>query len=319
MVSLIILIVFSSLIFLVKYNKKLRVRYYKIQTTSLLKALIIWIFIGFLRLDNNMDWIDIVFVEPVIQLDNILLSFISLTLISISLVTKTNRIRIILILIESAYFVTKLLFVKGGYDFGYSGGFQNPFVVGYDVLGLALRLFCIAKIYSKKDNLIQIGILINLLIAMKTINPVMDHRLVNLSHQIEKKNFYNRLEGEYEGLICKKSYENDSILPFDENGDPSIYQLLFQNDTVVKGFREVYSCNKAKLIIDSTRFKLFSDSLSFETDILIRSKRMGSLNNINDTSFDVPHRIIKFSKDSLIAEFGFQYMYQLKMKKENAY
>ena len=118
-----------------------------------LPGLIIWTVIGFyFMLDNNSDFGCNINNWSVFSTQNIGYSVISLILLLIAIIIRPQRLQITFLLCEFAYWLFKMITIKGGYAVGIGGG-PNFAVVYFDTIALFLRLLVLYKLLNYKFSL----------------------------------------------------------------------------------------------------------------------------------------------------------------------
>jgi hypothetical protein len=123
-----------------------------------LPGLIIWTVIGFFfLLDNNSAFGCTVNNSPVFSTHNIRYSLISLILLLIAYFIRSEKLQIAFLLCEFAYWLIKLMTIKGGYAVGIGGG-PDFTVVYFDTIALFLRLLVLYKLLNYKISLYYIFI-----------------------------------------------------------------------------------------------------------------------------------------------------------------
>ena len=127
-------------------------------------SLLTWIIVGFFfGLDYTIDSGCIPISVPIFGLKSLLFSSISCVLVLASFFIKKRSLKVVSILIELMYWVTKLLFIKGGYATGF-GGDPLSTVVTYDLLAVFFRLLLLRTILADKINKPKLIIALSIII-----------------------------------------------------------------------------------------------------------------------------------------------------------
>jgi hypothetical protein len=155
----------------------------------LIYLLLLWSVLGFFtNLDYSQQCGDIIFSTPILKIYQIFYSTISILLLSACLIFVNARRT--LLIIETLYWIFKLILLKSGYNTGWG---IDLFIFSYDFIGLLLRVCTISLLFNK----IKIGIYLipvfsagiilvksflfdcqNDFVSNKVINSVLSQRLI---------------------------------------------------------------------------------------------------------------------------------------------
>jgi len=280
--------------------------------------LISWITIGFLtRLDNNQDWGCIIQSAPIFGLDNIVFSSISLIIILLSWRVKQKSIKLLFILVETFYFLTKFLFIKGGYVVGITAG-PNDFVVLYDYISILVRILIIANLLEKQFRLYLFEIIAIILISIKVFFPHYTEYFTQSLNNIESNNTLKKLSGNWSGNVYYTETIADTVEATNENTENLLLvDILASNDTILILKKDTVFSETISLQIDSVNFSFESSIFNESLFINMQSKYYGFFYRHVDSVGFADMYVRKLSKDSIhldITSHGAAYKLKLEKK-----
>jgi len=323
MIFYFLIIIFIAITFY--FRKKnfwgIKEKFEKLTLKHFFVFLISWIAIGFLtRLDNNLDWGCIIQSAPIFRLDNIVFSSISMIIIFLSWRVKQRSIKLLFILVEVFYFMTKFLFVKGGYEVGF-GASPNDFVVLYDYLSILVRILIIVKLINKQFRLYIPEIVAIILISIKVFFPHYTEYFKQKFNSIESNMTVEKLSGKWSGEIYYNRTIADTIDATSvDSKNILLVDILASNDTVLVLKKDTVFYERIILEIDSINFNFESSVLNENLFIRMQSKYYGLFYRQIDSVGCADMYVRKLSKDSIYLDVGSSgSTYKLKLQKNNAY
>ena len=140
---------------------------YKLSKLSVGYILVmLWSIYGFVSLlDNTMQWGCIVD-DHLFSFDNIGYSLLSLSILLSSFYYRATSLGKWLVILEAAFWLCKLFFIKGGYVVGFAGSFSIE-VLLFDTVALFLRLMLLKQFFKLPVHWVLTLILTILLMTLK--------------------------------------------------------------------------------------------------------------------------------------------------------
>lgn len=163
---LIILFLISTLILIKKYGYSYLFSNVN-QTKTTFVALIFWIVFGFFtQLDYNQDWGCIGGGGYIFSNSNMFYSGIALALVNIGFFSSNKNLKIIILIVELLFWLSKLFLVKGGYAVGI-GGVPSSDVVLFDMISISLRILLVKQLFKLPINALFVSIVSFIIMAIK--------------------------------------------------------------------------------------------------------------------------------------------------------
>ena len=281
----------------------------------------LWILIGFFtRLDNNQDSGCLIHSAHFFKLDNIIFSSISLFIIILSWIVKDKLIKSILLVLELIYFISKLLIIKGGYATGIVGAPQD-FVVLYDYIAILIRMLIFLRIINLSYRFFIIEIVSIFIISIKIFYPYSTEYFMRKVDTMEAKKTIIKLNGKWTGNLYYTQTLTDTILPTEiDSENSSLIDILASSDTAYILKKDTIILKPVQLEFDSINVQLKSVVVNENLILNMVTESLGYLNMKNDSIGFREMWIYKLTADSLVVDLScYDYLYKLKVKKNNAY
>jgi hypothetical protein len=236
---------------------------------STIKFLLGMVIVGsILGIENSQAW-GCVYGLEMLSIGNLIFLTISTLLLFKAFKSDSHRTVLLLVIIETAIWIIKYIFYKGGYVTGF-GGTPNEINVLYDFIAIGTRIFLFLDIATHIRQKLLLAILLSIFIVALKINLFALPWFTQKMWEVDARNSSaQRIEliGSYNGSI----YQFSDSLTAQISLVIDTTHLMIQDkpafDLKEKYFFEIYSPNYGEISNDIQGYSMKIDK--FDTDSLV--------------------------------------------------